>query len=297
MNYCEAVRPGNDFEERLWAAHEAGQNALCLSLLRDADFALPITAAAAAGAEPVAWATAEGADRTWVLAYTSVEAMREAGGGVAAHCRATSLVELAAGWPDPRWGLAINPGLAVGFMLEPGTVARLAVPTLAQDLLLDPEAGVPVVQKLLGPADIHALLAGGEPRISGYCHHALDVSHIATPVVLAEALGQPEMINDAGSLNLLRWRPVGPDLYRTPYGGIDEEGRDAVAGWVVEEPPFVGMGLVPNVDQVIREYRIYGVELPHGAEIWELTVAGTEHRRAIYHGDLRRWLLIQAQAR
>jgi hypothetical protein len=90
---------------------------------------------------------------------------------------------------------------------------------------------------------------------------------------------------------------VGLDLYRTPYGGIDEESRDAVAGWVVEEPPFVGMGLVPNVDQVIREYRIHGVGLPHGAEIWELTVAGTEHRRAIYHGDLRRWLLIQAQAR
>ncbi|MGV9380201.1 SseB family protein [Nonomuraea sp. NPDC003707] len=284
--------PATPFEERLWAAHQDGQDALCLSLLRDADLALPITAAAADGTEAPAWATAADAERTWLLAYTSVEAMRLATGGVATHCRVLSLVELAAGWPDPRWGLAINPGLTAAFMLESGTVARLAVPTLAADLVLDPGSGVPAVQKLLSPAAIHDLLTGGEPRVSGYCHHALDVSHIATPVVLADALGQPDLLTENGSLNILRWRPVDLAGYRTPYGGTDEERRAAVAGWVVEEPPFVGMGLVPNVDQVIREYKVYGVGLPHGAEIWELTSGGTEHRRAIYHGDLGRWLLI-----
>lgn len=286
-------QPVTPFEERLWAAHRDGQTARCLSLLRDADLALPITAAAAAGTEAPAWATAADTERTWLLAFTSVAAMRTATGGVATHWRVTSLPELAAGWPDPRWGLAINPGLAASFLLESGTVARLAVPTLAQDLLIAPESGVPAVQKLLSPADVYALLTGGgEPRISGYCHHALDVSHIATPAVLAEALGRPDMLTESGSLNILRWRPVGLGLYRTPYGGTDEERRDAVAGWVVEEPPFVGLGLVPNVDQVIREYKVYGVGLPHGAEIWELTVDGQERRRALYHGDLRRWLLI-----
>ncbi|GAA3567629.1 hypothetical protein GCM10022419_055550 [Nonomuraea rosea] len=289
--------PGTPFEERLWAAHADGQSALCLSLLRDADLALPISPAAAAGTEAPAWATAAGPERTWLLAYTSVAAMRLATGRVAAHCRVVTLVELAAGWPDPRWGLAVNPGLEASFLLESGTVARLAVPTLVQDLLLDPGSGVPAVQKLLSPADVHALLTGGEPRVSGYCHHALDVSHIATPSVLAAALGQSDMVTEDGSLNILRWRPAGLGLYRTPYGGTDEAGRAAVAGWVVEEPPFVGMGLVPSVDHVIREYKVYGVGLPHGAEIWELTAAGTEHRRAMYHGDLRRWLLIGMRAR
>src|SRR5690606_24023001 len=265
---------------------------LCLAMLRDADLALPITAAAADGTEAPAWATAADAERTWVLAYTSAEAMRTATGGRAAHWRVTSPVELAAGWPDPRWGLAINPGLGASFLLESGTLARLAVPTLAQDLMIAPKSGVPTVQKLLSPADVHDLITGGVPRISGYCHHALDVSHIATPAVLADALGQLDMLTGDGSLNVLRWRPAGLALYRTPYGGTDEERRDAVAGWVVEEPPFVGLGLVPNVDQVIREYKVYGVVLPHGAEIWELTAEGTEHRRALYHGDLRRWLLI-----
>ncbi|MEV0381326.1 SseB family protein [Nonomuraea sp. NPDC050643] len=284
--------PAGPFEERLWEAYREGRRALCLSLLRGADLALPITAAAAAGTEAPAWATAADAERTWLLAYTSVEAMTLATGGAATHCRIVTMTELAAGWPDLRWGLAVNPGLEVAFTLESGAVARLAVPTLVQDLRIDPESGVPVMQKLLGPGDIHALLTGGEPRVSGYCHHALDVSHIATPAVLAAALGRPDLLTGDGSLNMLRWRPVGLDLYRTPYGGIDEEGREAVAGWVVEEPPFVGMGLVPSVDSVIREYKVYGVGLPHGAEIWELTFEGTEHRHAVYHGDLRRWLLI-----
>lgn len=284
--------PVTPFEEQLWAAHRDGHVALCLSLLRGADLALPISAAAAAGQETPAWATAAGPGRTWLLAYTSVEAMRLATGGTATHCRITSMTELAAGWPEPRWGLAVNAGLPVSFQLEPGTVARLAVPTLTQDLLLEPGSGVPVVQKLLATGELPDLLAASEPRVSGYCHHALDVSHIATPAVLAAALGRPDLLSASGSLNILRWRPVGLGLYRTPYGGTDEEGRDAVAGWVVEEPPFVGMGLVPSPDNVIREYKVYGVGLPHGAEIWELTLAGTEHRRAVYHGDLRRWLLI-----
>ncbi|GAA2208137.1 hypothetical protein GCM10009850_035950 [Nonomuraea monospora] len=284
--------PAGPFEERLWAAHRDGRQALCLSLLRETELALPITAAAAEGTEAPAWATAAADGRTWLLAFTSVEAMRLASGGAATHCRVATLTELAAGWPDPRWGLAVNPGLRVSFLLEPGTVARLAVPTLVQDLRLAPGSGVPVVQKLLAAGDIPELLMTAEPRVSGYCHHALDVSHIATPAVLAAALGGPGLLTGSGSLNILRWRPVGLELYRTPYGGTDEQGRDAVAGWVVEEPPFFGMGLAPSVDNVIREYKVNGVGLPHGAEIWELTHEGTEQRRAIYHGDLRRWLLI-----
>ncbi len=290
--FVPAVPPSSPFEEALWAAFEAGRTALCLSMLKDADFVLPISRAAAEGTEPAAWPTATDTERTWLVAYTSAEAMVLATGGVTEYHRIASMVELAAGWPDPRWGLAINPGLPVGFLLESGTVARLAVPTLAQDLALAPEAGVPVMQKLLRPAELPELLSGGEPRISGYCHHALDVSHIATPAVLAEALGQTDAFTASGGLTLLRWRPAGLGLYRTPYGGVNEEGRDAVAGWVVEEPPFVGLGLAPNVDQVIREYKVYGVGLTHGAEIWELTAEGTEHRRAYYHGDLRRWLLV-----
>lgn len=289
-------RPASEFEERLAAAFATEDLATCLRLLRGADLALPISPAAAAGEEHVAWPTAADAERTWILGYTSAESMRAALGLDARHWRQTSLAELAAGWPDLRWGLAVNPGLPVGFFLESGTVARLAVPTLVEDRLAEPDSGLPIMQKLLRPADLYGYLAEGESRVSGYCHHARDVAHIATPSVLVDALGraaEKDLITEDGSVNMLRWHAVGLNLYRTPYGGTDEETRAAVAGWVIEEPPFVGMGLAPNVDKLIREYKVDGVGLPHGAEIWELSVAGVELRRAVYDGDLERWWLVR----
>ncbi|MFC7586058.1 hypothetical protein ACFQYP_21680 [Nonomuraea antimicrobica] len=117
-------------------------------------------------------------------------------------------------------------------MLEAGTLARLAVPTMEQDLLLAPESGVPVVQKLLAPDDIPVLLDTAEPRVSGYCHNALDVSHIATPAVLAAALDSSDLLTESGSLNILRWHPVGLGLYHTPYGGPTRRGGGRwPAGW------------------------------------------------------------------
>ncbi|GIH45204.1 SseB protein N-terminal domain-containing protein [Microbispora rosea] len=274
------------FERRLGAAYDAGDTAACLSMLRDTELALPAPPEGGA-----AWPTITAPDRVWLPAYTSVEAMRAATG--LSRVRITSLAELAAGWPDPRWGLAVNPGLPVRFLLESGTVARLAVPTLAQDRRAEPEPALPVVQKPLTPYDLRTHLGEGESRVSGYCHHALDVAHVATPAVLADALGRGAddgLISGEGSLFLLRWRTVGLNLYRTPYGGIDEAGMAAVAGWVIEEPPFVGMGLAPNVDSLVREYKVDAVRLPHGSEIVELTAAGTEVVRAVHDGDLGRWL-------
>ncbi|WP_433247204.1 SseB family protein [Streptosporangium sp. CA-135522] len=287
-------QPANVFEERLGEALAVGDLVFCLGLLRHAEFVLPITTAAAAGHEPVVWPIEADDERTWLMVYTSIEAMRAGTGGAFQHGRVASLPELAAAWPDLRWGLAINPGLPVHFFLEPGAVARLAVPSLVQDREVEPESGVAIVQKLLRPRDVHAYLADGEFRVSGYCHHALDVAHIATPTVLADALGQSaeEMVTEEGSVVILRWYAVGPDLYRTPYGGVDEETMTAVAGWVIEEPPFIGMGLVPNVGQLIREYKVDGVELPYGAEIYELTIEGVERRRAMYDGDLGRWRVV-----
>ena len=282
------------FEQRLQAAHAQGDLALCLSLLREADFALPLEERAAAGLTSPAWPVLPADGRSWLLAYTSEGALRAATGGAVRHHRVVSLVELAAGWPDPRWGLAVNAGLEPEFLLEPGTVARIAVPTLRQDHAIEP--GIPIVQKLLRPEDIQALLDDGEPLVSGYCHHALDVAHIATPAVLAEALLQDDVLTEAGAVNILRWPAIGFDLYRTPYGGQDDDGMRAMAGWVIEEPPFIGMGLVPNVDQTIREYKIDAVLLPYGAEIVELGVDGVTRRRAVYDGDLGQWLLLAGEA-
>lgn len=289
-------QPSTEFETELTQAFQAGDEVRYLTLLCTSEFALPITEAAAAGTEAPAWATFAAPDRVWVLAFTSIEAMRVATNGVATHCRVATLADLAAGWPDQQWGLAINPDLPTHFFFESSTIARLAAPSLSVEMAGSPAAEAPVVQKLLRPDDLLELLGESSIRASGYVHRLEDVAHIATPSVLLSALGmelEPDYLTSSGSVNLLRWPVAGPDLYRSPYGGLDEAGRDAVQGWLVEEPPFIGLGFGRNADQLIREYKVCGVGLPHGAEIWELNDDGAARRRAILDADIGRWMLVQ----
>ncbi len=291
-----AWSPANEFERRLAQACHAGDTAACLVLLRGAELALPLPASG-----PPAWPTVRAGDTTWLLAFTSVEAMAAAAGGGAGPCRVATLAELAAGWPDPRWRLAVNPGLPAHVELEPGTVARLAVPDLVDLRLAYPEALPPVLQKVLTGPDVAGLLRGAR-RVSGYVHQLLDVADATTPDALLTALGdtarRAELTSPAGSLTVLRWVAVGPRLYPAPYGGTTEEGCAALVGWVVEEPPFAGMGLGRNPDQVVREYKVDGVGLPHGAELWELRADGTEHRQVVLDGDRSaRWWSYRARWR
>ena len=284
------------FEQQLVAAED--DLPVALDLVRSAQLLLPVSPAAAAGTEPPAWTTLPVDDRTWLLAYTSVEAMVAATDGALTHGRISSVPELAAGWPDPRWGLWVNPGLPGDLALESGTVARLAAPTMLEDLQAHPEVRHPVVEKLLPHDELRALLTEGVGRVSGYVHPVVDVEHIASPAVLVAALGRgadaADLVSRQGSVHLLRWPAVGPELYRSPYGGTDEETRDAVGGWRIEEPPFVGTGFAPQVDQLVREYLVHGVVLPDGAEVWELDADGLFSRHAVYDGDREAWLLLVA---
>src|SRR5690606_6668001 len=174
----------NPFEQRLAEAFEAGETAVCLGMLRHTELGLP----AERPGPPYPWPTVTGPDRTWLIAYTSQEAMRVATGGAVEHARSTTLVELAAGWPDPRWGLAANPGPPVSFFLASGTVARLAVPSRAQARRAGPPPAPPVRQTVAPVDDLYSYPAGGATPRSPYCHHARDVAYIATPATLRDAL-------------------------------------------------------------------------------------------------------------
>ncbi len=287
--------PTGSFEQQLWAAYRGEQTGRCLAMLKTTELALPISAEAAAGTEPPRWATAEREDRTWMMAYTSAESMQAGTDGQATHFRIVSLVELAAGWPDPQWGLAINPGLPMQILLEPRTIARVAAPPLAQELTMSRDETPPLVQKLLPPAEMSERFARRDNRVSGYVHPLADVEHIGSPNVLLDALGRTgeerHLIDDDGSVYLLRWPAIGAELYRSPYGGTTEAGRAAMDGWVIEESPFVGTGFVPNVDQVIREFKVDGIGLPHRSEVVQVTIEGVEVRRAVWDGDRQTWML------
>jgi len=286
---------GDDLGGQLAGALDRGDVVSALRLLRPAQLLLPIGDAAAAGAEPAAWATTRLDDRTWVVAFTSVEGLARASGGRVTRGRISSLPELAAAWPDHAWGLVVDPALPSQLSLEPGTVARLAAPSLADQVAADPQTPFPLLQAVVPHAQVDRLVDRGEGRVSGYVHQLMDVQHIATPLVLLASLGRSaeagHLLDRAGSVFLLRWPAVGPELYRPTYGGRDVAGRDAVGGWIVEEEPFVGLGLAPSPDHLVREHRVHGVELPDGAQLWELDHSGEERRRAVWNGDLSRWMV------
>ena len=284
-------RPRNDFETRLGEAFFSDNNADSYALLRNSEFTLPITEAAHSGSEPPQWATFTNEERTWIIAFTSMELMEHASGGAVKHARVVTLQDIAAGWPDPAWGLAINPRYEVSFYFESGVIGRLAAPPLALYAAADSEFR-PVMQKVLPPGDVDAMLQGGDATISGYVQFAWDTSHIATPTVLVDTLGltPPERYVDAnGSVFSVRWHAYGLDLYEVPFGGTTPENRDLVAGTVVEEAPFFGLGYAPNPDSAVREFKVAQVALPMGAEIWELGFDGEDRRRAIYDADNGIW--------
>ena len=159
-----------------------------------------------------------------------------------------------------------------------------------------PDMSAPIMQKLIGIDELFKIFTDPVTAVSGYCHQLAHVLDVPTPSTLVEALGvvnPAEYIFDNGSLNLLRWPGVGSDLYRIPLGGKNAIECAAVEGWVVEEEPFVGLGFAPNPNSTIVEYKVSGLELPYGAEVWEFDREGQEHHRATYSADAKNWFLVR----
>ncbi|WP_170111042.1 SseB family protein [Antricoccus suffuscus] len=292
--------PTSPLEVALGEAYEREDDGPALALLRSAELVLPITKAAFDGDEPPEWATyTDEHGGTHVVAYTSVELMQQVGGDRFGHGRITTFPGLAAGWPDNRWGLAVNPGVPVFLTIDAATLAQWSALTLEQQQEIFPDAPVPLMQKVIGVNDLFDLFTVPITRISGYVHQLGDVLDVPTPGALVEALGiinPAEFIFNNGSINLLRWPAVASDLYRIPFGGRDAAQCAAVDGWVVEEEPFVGLGFAPNPNSTVVEFKVTALELPHGAEVWEFDRNGDEHRRAIYSADTRTWYMVRAVA-
>ncbi|GAA2413709.1 hypothetical protein GCM10010191_24360 [Actinomadura vinacea] len=111
--------PGGALEIALVRAREDGDQNAYLDLLRHTMLYLPAPADPAdddgAGHR---YATARFGDGTFVLAFTSPEAMSRSLRGQAVHHRRALLQELVRQWPDPEWQLAIDPGLPSAAYLD-----------------------------------------------------------------------------------------------------------------------------------------------------------------------------------
>jgi hypothetical protein len=89
---------------------------------------------------------------------------------------------------------------------------------------------------------------------------------------------------------VLRWAAYRPNLYRIPYGGQHEAGMRAMQGWVIERPPFRGNGFAPGESSdIIAEFKVDSVRLPHGAQLWRVAADGTETLLALLDVDGPQW--------
>jgi hypothetical protein len=151
-----------------------------------------------------------------------------------------------------------------------------------------------VMQKTIPSEQVDYYLERGYDRVAGFVHRANEVEHLRTPAELFGALGLVHdgtpFTADAKEAYVLRWPAYRPSLYRIPYGGQSEQALRAMDGWVIERPPFRGNGFAPGEGRdVVAEFKVDSVRLPHGAQLWRMDADGSERMIAIFDCDAPIW--------
>ncbi|MER5456732.1 SseB family protein [Micromonospora sp. NPDC002389] len=315
--------PANDVEVNLLEAAEAGSTDTFLSTLLLARVLMPVAADCVAGTRPgepgFVWPTVQLDGQTFVVAYTSPQRLADHTDPAVAETLQVRFVQLIRCWPDTSWSFAVNPGTPVGAKLPGEQIVGLANWAAELGLGDDPERetestaepavsssspreAAPVVdpvrpivmQKAIAPSQLGYYLERGYDRVSGFVHRAGELAHLDTPAKLYGALGlnHPEspFAADAEQIYVLRWPAYRPSLYRIPYGGQNEAAMRAMEGWVIERSPFRGNGFAPGESSdVVAEFKVDSVRLPHGAQLLRIGADGTERLVAVLDTDTLAW--------
>jgi hypothetical protein len=314
----EAFVPANDVERDLYDAAHGGSTDQFLSTLLLATVLVPVAPHSRPGSAPgesgFAFRTEQMDSERFLVVFTSKDRLAE---HYAEPTRTVSVrfLELIRNWPDPVWSFAVNPGTVVGakypgphvialanWATEAGLGAepveqpaeQPAAPVPAPKPASDDGQHATVMQKTLPADQVDFYLERGYDRVAGFVHRAAEVEHLRTPAELFGALGlayagSPHLA-DAKEAYVLRWPAYRPSLYRIPYGGQTEQALRAMDGWVIERAPFRGNGFAPGEGKdVIAEFKVDSVRLPHGAQLWRIEADGSEHMLAIFDNDGPQW--------
>jgi len=319
--------PANDTEVNLLAAAEENNTDAFLSTLLLARVILPVPDNTLPGARPTdanfPWQIDEVDGQRFISVYTSPERLKDHSPrrlGPGPNSVSLRFVQLIAAWPDEAVSFAINPGSPVGATLPGSQLVALAAWATEVGLRDDPSAevavsakkaetkptvgvaGAPavgaaratVMQRTVPPAQLPFYLERGYDRVSGFVNRAGEVAHLTSPRLLYRALGLvysgSPFAEDDPDVHVVRWVAHRSELYRLPYGGQHEAAMRAMQGWVVERAPFRGNGFAPGDTDVVAEFKVDSVRLPHGAQMWRLSKDGTETLVATFDADLTRWL-------
>ena len=120
--------PANDVERTLRYAWDRDDTELFVRTLAGAPLYLPGFAGGGRNGtdQPQRLLTRRRGQRTYLLVFTSPEALYAGVGEVVDGWRPTNLAELVHAWPDPEWGLAISPTTPIGAYLDQDQVAAMA---------------------------------------------------------------------------------------------------------------------------------------------------------------------------
>ncbi|MDG4833883.1 SseB family protein [Solwaraspora sp. WMMD1047] len=314
--------PANEVERSLLEAAGDGSTETFLSTLLLAKVLLPIAPESIPGTRPgeegFVWRTEPIDGATHVVVFTSPERLAD---HLPAQVEtvAVKFVQLIRRWPRTEWSFAVNPGTPVGAKLPGAQIVGLANWAVEVGLGDDPEVAEPaqqaagepaakstyapatedpgrptMMQKTIAPSQLGYYLERGYDRVSGFVHRATEIAHLNTPAQLEAALGLDypgsPFSRDAAEVFVVRWPAYRPSLYRIPYGGQNEAAMRAMEGWVIERPPFRGNGFAPGEgSDVIAEFKVDSVRLPHGAKLCRIGADGTEQVIAVLDSDGPTW--------
>jgi hypothetical protein len=316
--------PANDVESDLLAAAGEGSTDSFLSTLLLATVTLPVAPGSAPDARPgdpgFVWRTESLDGEPYVVVFTSPQRLAEHVGTTVETVQ-VRFVQLIRRWPDHAWSFAVNPSTPVGAKLPGPEIVALAnwaaevglgddvdrgEERAAEEVSAAPAAAAAApaeqaritMQKLIAPDQVGYYLDRGYDRVSGFVHRAHEVGHLTTPAMLYAALGlgypDSPYSPHAEEVYVLRWPVYRPALYRIPYGGQTEQAMHAMQGWVIERPPFRGNGFAPgDSGDVVAEFKVESVRLPHDAQLWRLGADGTQRLLATLDADGPRWLPIE----
>lgn len=306
-----AFVPANDVEENLLDAVSSGKTDNFLSTLLLAKVLIPIPTGESSDVRPdnpaFPWRREVVDGQPYLVVFTSPERMREFMGASTTIVTA-KFVQLIRHWPDVNWAFAVNPGSSpVGATLPGAQIKALSVwaedvgltddePEIEIDEAPPPQAAPStiVMQKPIAPSQVAYYLERGYDRVSGFVHRAVEVAHLRTPDLIYAGLGLSysgtPFTRDDGEIYVLRWAAHRGDLYRIPYGGQHEAAMRAMQGWMIERAPFRGNGFAPaERGEVIAEFKVDSIRLPHGAQMWRLTSSGECSLIAVLDADECQW--------
>jgi hypothetical protein len=311
--------PANEAEQELQDAADTGNTDLFLSTLLLAQVLVPVASHSRPGSAPgesgFAFLPEEVDGERYLIVFTSKDRLSEHF-GEPTRTVGVRFYELIRNWPDPAWSFAVNPGTPVGAKYPGAQIIALAnwateaglgaepaevpasetqpAPVPAPEPASDEAQQATVMQKTIAAEQVDYYLDRGYDRVAGFVHRASEVEHLRTPGELFGALGlyydSSPFQSDAKEAFVLRWPAYRPSLYRIPYGGQNEQALRAMDGWVIERPPFRGNGFAPGEGRdVIAEFKVDSVRLPHGAQLWSIDVDGNERMMAIFDADGPQW--------